>query len=72
LNPRPQAFFGQFYMCSVLFWISPPASRRRTLRGVPVPLDLDLTQGTRVTSSLCAFPHSRELAPLAQPIGQLL
>ncbi|MEY2804009.1 MAG: hypothetical protein RL657_1345, partial [Pseudomonadota bacterium] len=23
LNPRPQAFFVQFYMCSRLIWISP-------------------------------------------------
>jgi hypothetical protein len=37
-----------------------------------VPLNLVPTQGTRVRTSLCEFPHSLELAPLAQPIGQLL
>ncbi len=71
-NPRPQAFSEQFYMCSVLVWISPPVPRRRTLHRPPVPYFLAPTQGTRVKTSLCEFPHSRELAPLAQPIGQLL
>ncbi len=31
LNPRPQAFFVQFYMCSRLIWISPDPSRSGTL-----------------------------------------
>ena len=72
LNPRPQAFSAQFYMFSALFWISPPMSRRRTLHQPPVPYVLVPTQGTRIRTSQCGFPHSLELAPLAQPIGQLL
>ncbi len=72
MNPRPQAFSEQFYMCSVLVWISPPVSRRRTLYRPPVPYFLIPIQGTRIRTSQCRFPYSRELAPLAQPIGQLL
>ena len=34
LNPRPQTFFEQFYMCSRLIWISPLAPRSGTLRKV--------------------------------------
>ena len=52
-NPRPQAFSEQFYMCSVLIWISPPVPRRRTLHRLPVPYFLVLTQGTRVRTSQC-------------------
>ena len=51
LNPRPQAFVGQIYMFSVLFWISPPPPRRRTLRRQPVPLNLAPCQGTRHKAS---------------------
>jgi len=35
LNPRPQAFFEQFYMCSRLIWISLLASRSGTLCKTP-------------------------------------
>jgi len=72
LNPRPQAFFAQFYMLSALVWISPPVSRRHTLHRPPVPYFLVPIQGTRIETSQCELPYSRELAPLAQPIGQLL
>ena len=51
LNPRPQALFGQIYMFSGLFWISPRGSRSRTLPEKPVPLNLASTQGTRVKAS---------------------
>lgn len=56
LNPRPQAFSEQFYMFSGLFWISPPASRSRTLRKQPVPLCLASGQGTRPEASPCKVP----------------
>jgi len=74
LNPRPQAFFAQFYMCSRLFWISPPASRSDTLCRQPVPLDLALRQGTRRKASRYEFPCSLDslATALAQPIGLLL
>jgi len=55
LNPRPQALFGQIYMFSGLFWISPRRSRSRTLPAKPVPLNLAFTQGTRVKASRCGF-----------------
>jgi len=51
LNPRPQAFFAQFYMCSRLIWISPPASRSDTLRRQPAPFGLTPRQGTRREAS---------------------
>lgn len=74
LNPRPQAFFAQFYMCSRLFWISPSAPRSDTLRRQPVPLDLASRQGTRRETSRYEFPCSLDglAATLAQPIGVLL
>ena len=75
-NPRPQAFFAQFYMFSDLIWISPPVSRSRTLHRPPAPYFLAPTQGTRIGASPCNYPCSREVRiapdPLAQPIGQLL
>ena len=37
LNPRPQALFGQIYMFSVLFCVSPDMPRRRTLHARPAP-----------------------------------
>ena len=51
LNPRPQALFGQIYMFSGLFWISPCGPRSRTLPAKPVPLNLALIQGTRMKAS---------------------
>ena len=53
LNPRPQAFFEQFYMCSRLFWISPPEPRSGTLPRTPATLDLTVRQVARRTTSLC-------------------
>ena len=47
LNPRPQAFFGQFYMCSRLVCVSPGASHSDTLCTQPVPYFLAARQGTR-------------------------
>jgi len=58
LNPRPQAFFVQFYMCSRLIWISPCASRSDTLRTQPVPFFLTPPQGTRGDASPYVFPCS--------------
>jgi len=40
LNPRPQVFFVQFYMCSRLIWVSSPAPRSDTLRKKPASLNL--------------------------------
>jgi hypothetical protein len=51
LNPRPQAFFEQFYMCSRLICISPPESRSGTLNGKPASLSLALRQGARRKAS---------------------
>lgn len=51
LNPRPQAFFEQFYMCSRLIWVSPPESRSGTLNGKPASLSLALRQGARRKAS---------------------
>ena len=51
LNPRPQAFFEQFYMCSRLIWVSPPESRSGTLNGKPASLSLALRQGARRRAS---------------------
>ena len=53
LNPRPQAFFEQFYMCSRLFWISPPEPRSGTLPRTPATLDLTARQVARRATSLC-------------------
>ena len=72
MNPRPQAFSAQIYMFSVLFWISPPVARKRTLHRRPVPYRLVPTQGTRIRTSQCEYPYSFGLAPITQPIGQLL
>jgi len=74
LNPRPQAFFAQFYMCSRLIWISPGAPRSGTLRIRPVPLNLAHHQGTRWHASRYEFPCSLDslATALAQPIGLLL
>jgi len=47
LNPRPQAFFEQFYMCSRLIDVSPSAPRSDTLCTQPVPSFLAAHQGTR-------------------------
>ncbi len=74
MNPRPQAFSAQFYMCSRLFGVSLDASRSDTLRIRPVPLDLVYAQGTREQTSRYEFPCSRDslATAFAQPIGQLL
>ena len=61
LNPRPSTFLVQIYMFSVLIWISPLASCRRTLRNRPVPYCLILSQGTRAKTSRCDYLHSREV-----------
>ena len=42
LNPRPQTFFEQFYMCSRLIWISLFTSRSGTLCKSPATYFLDL------------------------------
>ena len=74
LNPRPQAFFAQFYMCSRLIWVSPDASRSDTLRTRPATLNLVTRQVARLMTSPCKFPCSLDnlTTALAQPIGQLL
>ena len=74
LNPRPQAFFAQFYMCSRLIWISQVAPRSDTLRNPPAPLDLTPHQGARCDASRHEFPCSRDglAAALAQPVSVLL
>ena len=59
-NPRPQIFLVRFYMLSDLLWISPPTPRSRTLSRQPVPLNLARTQGTRVRTSRCECPRSRD------------
>jgi hypothetical protein len=40
LNPRPQAFFAQFYMCSRLICVSPLQPRSGTLKKKPAALSL--------------------------------
>jgi len=74
LNPRPQAFFAQFYMCSRLFWVSPDATRSDTLCTQPATLNLTAEQVARPTASLCKFPRSQDslATTLTQPMGQLL
>jgi len=78
LNPRPQAFFEQFYMCSRLFEFSFTVLRSDTPHLEPAPLNLAECQETRHPTSPCEFPCSQDnlnLAvqiTLAQPIGQLL
>ena len=74
LNPRPQAFFEQFYMCSRLICVLPDASRSDTLRIKPAPYFLASHQGTRCDASQYVFPRSLDslATALAQPIGQLL
>ena len=61
LNPRPQAFFAQFYMCSRLFCVSPDASRSDTLRIRPAPYCLAPHQGARCEASRYEFPCSLEV-----------
>ena len=61
LNPRPQAFFVQFYMCSRLIWISPSASRSDTLHTRPAPFFLTPSQGTRSDASQYVFPCSEDV-----------
>jgi len=60
-NPRPQAFAGQIYMFSALFWVLPPGPRRRTLPRMPAPLRLAARQGARRAASRWNFPCSPEL-----------
>ena len=74
LNPRPQAIFGQFYMCSRLIWILSITPRSGTLSDEPVPLNLANHQGTRWSASRYRFPCSLDslATALAQPIGLLL
>ena len=70
-NPRPQAFFAQFYMCSRLICVSPDAPRSDTLRIRPVPLGLASHQGTRRKTSRYEFPCSREAyAPFAAAVSR--
>ena len=40
LNPRPQAFSEQFYMCSRLIGVSPLVLRSGTPHEKPAPLNL--------------------------------
>ncbi len=78
LNPRPQAFFEQFYMCSRLFRFSFTVLRSDTPHHKPASLNLVEYQETRHSTSLCEFPCSQDnlnlaaQVTLAQPIGQLL
>lgn len=58
LNPRPQAFFEQFYMCSRLVWVSPFASHSGTLRKAPATYCLDPCQVARQRPSRMKLPHS--------------
>ena len=57
LNPRPQAFYEQFYMCSDLIWFSPAGSRSQ-LSSQPAPYFLAPGQGTRSGASQCRLPFS--------------
>jgi hypothetical protein len=78
LNPRPQAFFEQFYMCSRLIGFSFTVLRSDTPHHEPASLNLVEYQETRHSTSPCEFPCSLDdfnlavQATLAQPIGQLL
>lgn len=74
MNPRPQAFFEQFYMCSRLFWVLLCEPRSDTLNTKPATYDLAAGQVARPTASLCEFPCSQDsfAATLTQPMGQLL
>jgi len=78
LNPRPQAIFVQFYMCSRLIWVSSNQSRSDTLLIQPASYFLAPHQDARCDASPYVFPCSLEAlgfnayCPLAQPIGQLL
>jgi len=74
LNPRPQAFFGQFYMCSRLVCVLSVMPHSDTLHTGPVPYCLVPRQGTRRRTSPYELPCSLDslATALAQPIGQLL
>ena len=58
LNPRPQAFFEQFYMCSRLVWVSPWATHSGTLCPRPATLRLSPSQVARNEPSRMKLPHS--------------
>lgn len=66
-NPRPQAFFAQFYMCSRLDWISPGAPRSGTLRPRPATLDLVRRQVARRPTSRWRFPCCRRTLRSPRP-----
>jgi len=51
LNPRPQAFFEQFYMCSRLVWVSLDVPRSGTLHTRPATLRLTGGQVARPPAS---------------------
>jgi len=51
LNPRPQAFFEQFYMCSRLVWVSLDMPRSGTLHTRPATLRLTGGQVARPPAS---------------------
>ena len=74
LNPRPQAFSEQFYMCSRLIGVSPVMLRSGTPHNQPAPLNLVRHQGARRHTSQYEFPRSQDSfsTTLTQPIGQLL
>jgi hypothetical protein len=74
LNPRPQAFSEQFYMCSRLIGVSPIVLRSGTPHNQPAPLNLVRRQGARRHTSQYEFPRSQDgfSTTLTQPIGQLL
>ncbi len=74
LNPRPQAFSEQFYMCSRLIGVSPLVLRSGTPHKRPAPLNLTRHQGARRHASQYEIPRSQDSfsTTLAQPIGQLL
>ena len=74
MNPRPQAFFGQFYMCSRLVCVLSVMPHSDTLHPGPVPYCLVPRQGTRQRTSPYKLPCSLDslATALAQPIGQLL
>lgn len=57
-NPRPQAFFEQFYMCSRLIWVSLFTTRSGTLCKTPATLNLDVGQVARHTPSQMKLPRS--------------
>jgi hypothetical protein len=58
LNPRPSAFFVQFYMCSRLIWVSSITSRSDTLCTQPASLVLTQHQGARCHASQYELPCS--------------